>query len=350
MKIYDVVKAIAAAGTQVTFVVSSSPGCGKSSILGELQKFSDFDGYEFIYVDCPTMDVPDIQLPYVKDGVAKFATNSLWGVENNKPKVIMLDELPKSSNITRLLFTRLLLEHQIGAYKLPEGSIVFGTGNRSKDGVGDVYPAHMMNRITEIQMDKPTADEWCTWGNEKGIDPIMLAWVSQFPHCLEEDVASNPYIFNTKTNTTNFVSPRSLAKASAIISKRQYISLDNLVELLTGTLGKTAALDIMAYIELADHLPKWSSIFADPSKALAPTKVGAQLILAYGAGQAVVNQPGDTKANVTKVVEYFNRLPLEVTAVAYTLLAATPSISMQVLTNPSIGAFIKENGKYFTPN
>lgn len=352
MKIYDVVKSIAAVGTEVTFVVNSTPGTGKSSILSELQEYSDFDGYEFIYIDCPTMDVPDIQLPYVEHGVSKFATNALWGVENNKPKVIMLDELPKSSNITRLLFTRLLLEHQIGSYKLPEGSIVFGTGNRSKDGVGDSYPAHMMNRITEIHMSKPSADEWCDWGIKNGVDPIVLAWVNQFPHCLEEDVEGNPYIFNTKTNNTNFVSPRSLFKASSVVKGREYLDTDTVQHLLMGTVGTTAALDMMAYIDLADELPKWEEVFNNPTEAHIPNKVGAQLILAYGSAQAILNKTTDKqdlKTNIDKVVNYLRRMPLEVSAVAFTLLANNSDLSMAVLTNPSISTFVKANGKYFTP-
>lgn len=346
MNIAEVASSIQETGTEVTYLIVGEPGIGKSSVLQELKRTAEYANHEFIYVDCPVMDVPDVQLPYVENGVSKFATNALWGVENSAPKVIMLDELAKSNSTTRLLFTRLLLEHQIGAYKLPTGSVVFATGNQTKDGVGDTYPAHMMNRVSVVHMEKPSAEEWCNWASTQGIDPVVMAWVTQFPHALAEAEEDNPYIFNPKTNATSFVSPRSLVKASAIVTKRAKLSAKVLHEGLRGTIGASAATDMAAYIQLANQLPTWKAVMNDPTGTSIPTNASAQLIMAYGALQTLTVH--DTKPEVDAVITYMSRFPLEVGAVAFSSLArnAPMSVKRNVLANPIVTKWITENAMF----
>jgi hypothetical protein len=346
MNIQQVANAILETGVDITYLVVGEPGTGKSSILTYLKEEPTLSNHQFIYIDCPVNDVPDVQLPYVEAGVSYFATNSSWGVNDPRPKVIMLDELSKSNTTTRLLFTRLLLEKQIGAYKLPEGSIVFATGNQSKDGVGDSFPAHMLNRVTEVHMDKPGVDAWCNWASNAGVDPIVMAWVNQFPHALSEGEEDNPYTFNPKTNNKQFVSPRSLDKASRIISKRDKLDSNTLHESLVGTIGASAAVDIMAYIQLANQLPSWKVVMSDPKNTPVPTSVAAQLIMAYGALQTLT--ANDDAESCTAVVEYLSRYPLEVSAVAFSSLArnAPMHVKRNVLRHPVVSTWVKENAIY----
>jgi energy-coupling factor transporter ATP-binding protein EcfA2 len=313
----EVVNTIAATGTDVTYIITGEPGIGKSDLLKRLA--STLPSYQPIYVDCPTMDIPDIQLPFVEAGTSRFATNAMWGGDNTRPKLIMLDELPKSSNVTRLLFTRLLLDHVIGAYTLPEGSIVFATGNRTQDGVGDVFPAHMNNRVGTLPLAKPTAEQWLLWAENNGIDPVVRAFVNQFPHTMEPAGSpQNPYVFDPKTRTDKFVSPRSLSKASVVISKRSTLGRSSTTKAVAGILGASAAADLSAYLDLADQLPSWQSIMATPDKATVPTATPAQLMIAYGMSDKVRGVPTKDLAPIVEtLVTYGNRMHLEVAAVAF---------------------------------
>ena len=45
--------------THTTPIIVSEPGCGKTSILKEMKKNLG-DGYDYIYVDCPSKDLMDI--------------------------------------------------------------------------------------------------------------------------------------------------------------------------------------------------------------------------------------------------------------------------------------------------
>jgi hypothetical protein len=210
------------------------------------------------------------------------------------------------------LFTRLLLEHTVGGFALPDGSIVFATGNLTTDGVGDTMQGHINNRVGRIRMEKPSAEEWIFWAQANGVDPMVCATVHQLPHCLASytdagesgSKSQNPYIYNPKTNNTAFVSPRSLEKAGNIVAQRGLLGPELTMEALEGTVGKSFARDMDAYLGVADTLPTWESIEEKPKTTRIldkPADSSAVLLLIF----ASVNRI--TKANATAYTQYFTR-------------------------------------------
>ena len=144
--------------THTTPIILSEPGCGKTSILKEM-KAKLGDGYDYIYVDCPSKDLMDIAaaIPNHADKSLDQYVGSLFMLDSDKPKVIMLDEVFKVPKIMGVMFTRLMLERTVGDKSLPVGSIVFGTSNNASDGVGDHMQAHQGNRVCLLPMQKPDA-------------------------------------------------------------------------------------------------------------------------------------------------------------------------------------------------
>ena len=78
---------------------------------------------------------------------------------------------------------------------------------------------------------------------------------------------------------------------------------------LTGTIGEAAARDLIAYVEVADSLPTWDEIMADPKGAKLPTSPAALNIMAYGAMQRI------ERNNIGKWFEYLKRTPKELQSV-----------------------------------
>lgn len=302
-------KLIATQGHNITVYAKGQPGIGKSSILKMLEAQMG-DKYQYVYADCPLMDLPDFAMPVVEDRTTFFAPSSLWGFSDPRPKVIMLDEVSKAPNVVKPMFTRLMLERCIGEFKLPEGSIVFATGNNASDGVGDTMQGHINNRVTTVNIANPTPEEWIDWGVNNGINEILLAGVHQFPHVmqsyLEDGAQDNPYIFNPKRNTGAFASPRSLHKASFILNDRDKFGDDLVQEALEGTVGVSFARDLMAYLTVAKDVPSWEMILKDPKKTPVPDSPAAQLLLVFGSISQV------KKENAKQFVEYFFRFPLEI--------------------------------------
>lgn len=298
---------IGAAGKDVCFHVVGEPGIGKSTILKMLEEQFG-DQYEYVYADCPLMDLPDFAMPVVEGRTTHFAPSALWGFNSTKPKIIMLDEVSKAPKVVKPMFTRLMLERCIGDFKLPVGSIVFSTGNNTSDGVGDTMQGHINNRVSRISVSKPTSEAWIQWALNNGVNDMVLVGAHQFPHIFESylDSQDNHYIFNPKRNTGAFVSPRSLHKAGFILDQRKTFGRDLTQEALEGTVGISFARDLMAFLDVADTVPTWAAIKEKPATTAIPTSPAAQLLLVFG------SVPQVTKANAAVFTEYFFRFPLEV--------------------------------------
>lgn len=306
---------IANIGAKRSVVVQGEIGIGKSSMMDVLAK--KFPGHIPCYMDMTTKDLGDLMLPKMlsENGhdICRFAPNEEFGLHLDKPVILMLDEFGKANRAVQNACLRMLLERKIGVYELPEGSIVFGTTNLAQEGVGDTIQPHARNRIVFVEMRKPTSDEWLEWAMNAEIEPELLAWVNETPHCLASfknvsNPLDNQYIFHPKDARTSFVSPRSLAAASALIACRGSLDQQTLIAGLAGTVGVRAALDIQAFIHLADQLPSWDSIMKSPTKVPVPDDAAARCMLAFTAIGRV------DSATIDTWMEYCARLPKETQA------------------------------------
>ena len=302
----DAAKLVNTCGQSNTFIFQGEPGIGKSAMLETLEIECDMESR---YIDCALLDLGDLQMPKVTDSV-EFVPNKMF--VSDEPVVVMLDEIGKAMRPVQNALLTLLLEHRIGSHKLPEGSIVFGTTNLASDGVGDMLQAHAKNRVTFLTVRKPDADEWVEWGVDNGIQPEVLAWVKEYPHCLAsyaddpEGAVDNPYIFNPRKQQAAFVTPRSLAHASHIVKQRPMLSDGVMISALSGTIGESAARDMQAFLSVADALPPFKAIIEKPETVQVPDSPIACVILSLG---AVTRMTAD---NVDAWMTYLVRLPREV--------------------------------------
>ena len=106
---------IPAIGKELTVVVQSEPGCGKTSLLKMMEEDLG-DAYDYIYVDCPVKDMSDIAMtiPNHDTKTLESYVGSLFKMDSPKPKVILLDEFMKSPKLLQVIFTRLMLERTVG--------------------------------------------------------------------------------------------------------------------------------------------------------------------------------------------------------------------------------------------
>lgn len=300
--------AIRALGTDVTIVLRGSPGIGKSWILKDLAR--SLPDYVPAYIDCADLSLGDIAMPIVdrEQRVTRFAPNERFKIYagQTRPVLLMLDEVtkPATDEVLNMLLP-LMLERRLGDVALPPGSIVFGTGNLDTDGVNDRFPAHAYNRVTELDVRNPNAEEWVAWGVEHGLAPEVLAFAREYPQIFDryDDPAAkdNPYIFNPLRGTIRaFCSPRSLHKAANIVAKRDALG-DSVRPLLCGTIGEAAAAQMEAFVLMADSLPRIAAIEADPSAAKLPGSVGAYFLC------ALMLAARADKDNLSAFVKYANR-------------------------------------------
>jgi hypothetical protein len=275
--------AIIAGGNKRTILVEGDMGTGKSSLLKTIMQ--RLPGHVGCYFDCTTKDLGDITIPdLVKgnpnddaaNGYVTYLTNEELGVHNHKPIALMIDEYGKGNPSVKNALLRLMLERKIGSYTLHPDSIVFATTNFGDEGVGDMLMPHQRNRISVISSRKPDNMEWVVWGINNGVDPILLSWAKDTPQLFQsfkevKNPDDNPYIFHPRATRNAFVTPRSMEAASDWMKLRDQFDAHTLTALLIGTIGDRGAMDLSAYIKLADQMPTLEDIKTNPLTAKIPT-------------------------------------------------------------------------------
>jgi len=320
---------IAAIGTTNRVMLRGEKGIGKSSIMKALKEILPGD-YAFAYIDCSGKDLGDVGLPSPNRElrITEFFTNAEFRLTEGKPVVMMLDEFSKATRVAQNMLHPLLEVHnpRIGAMPLPDGSIVFLTGNLGEEGIGDTLADHTLDRLTTVEVRKPTTQEWLEWGVQNDIHPALLAWVDQTPTVLasfrDDDFDNdNSYVYNPKRVQGKFITPRSLELASNIMWGRDKpgVTANTLTAALIGTVGEAGARDLQSYLAFQDDLPPRDVILKTPESAPIPQSVAAIITLLFNL-ERIVDE--DT---IAPVMTYVERLETEHQAVFCTALARSKS-------------------------
>jgi hypothetical protein len=341
---------IATIGTDIAVLAEGDMGTGKSSMLTALAE--RFPNHVPCYFDCTTKSDGDVMLPKMKDidgnDFVRYATNEELGLHlTDRPVIIMVDEYGKAIKPVQNALLRLMQERQVGPYKLHPESLVFATTNLGAEGVGDIIPPHGRNRVMVVRARKPDATEWIEWGINNGIEPIVLSFVREFPQVLQSftDVRApddNPYIFHPQAQRAAFVTPRSLHKASTLLQRRDKLDDATVTAGLIGLVGAPAAMDMMAYIHLADELPKLNDVKNHPDTAKVPNSVAAVCMMVYRTLSTVEASWLDAW------MQYLERLPAEAQGMFANGVRATGYKQQgMVMTNKRFTAWARQNSFLF---
>ena len=335
--------------SHVTPILLSEPGVGKTSTLKLIEKQLG-DGYDYIYVDCPSKDYMDIAgtIPNHETKALEQYIGSLFKMDSGKPKVIMLDEVFKVPKLMGVLFTRLMLERSVGDRALPIGSIVYGTSNNGSDGVGDNMQAHQANRVCLLPMQKPDWRQWCKWAAENGVSSTLRAFVAMNPRILasyrDGGQDNNEFIFNPAkpAQCASFASPRSLFKSNRIVMNRDTIGSGAAEVALAGTIGLPAAKALSVFIDMEKQLIPVKDIVANPAGVPMPEDVAALCMIMFNATDEIQTQ--DELSSFMTFVKRMNQSELQ--SIFFTMLMGNKRTVKLASNNDDIKAWTKDNYKY----
>ena len=289
MSYNETVDFICAVGTEVTPIVEGHIGSGKSSLIHAIGK--RFPNHRKVYMDMTVMHEGDFRVPAVnhENKTTEFYYNESFGLGDDVPVILMLDEFGKGSRSAQDAALPLPVERRQGHRYLHKESFVFMTTNLGGEGVGDMLKPHHRNRLTSVRMAKQTGDEWIeNYARLNNIAPEVIMWVGERPDALHsyemyDNPDDNPLIYHPKAQRSAFVTHRSLEQASKIINKRHLFTPNALETALIGTIGAPAALDMQSWIAMGDSLPKRAEIISNPDTARLPDQIPSRLMLAYQA-------------------------------------------------------------------
>jgi hypothetical protein len=239
----------------------------------------------------------------------------------------------------------LLNERRIGGMKLHPDSIVVTAGNNLSDGVGDVLKGHSMSRLTILPVRKPTWEEMVDYGTRDGFAPEMLAFIRQYPDVMasykDPTQKDNMKIYNPKHPQKSYFCPRTAKKGSNILNKRASVTRNSLVTALCGTIGESAARDLLAFVEVADSLPTFDEVIRDPKNCKVPTNAAALCIMAYGAVQKI------DRSNISAWFEYLKRTPKELQSVFCVTTSKNEDKKSILMTSSSFVNWMRDNQYLF---
>lgn len=218
--------------------VWGAPGIGKSSAVKQV---AEEQNLELIDLRISQLAPTDIRgLPYTKDGKAHFAPPSFLPTKGEG--ILFLDELNMASPSVMGIAQQLILDRQVGDYKVPDGWFIIAAGNRTEDRAAiSQMPAPVANRFIHFNIDC-TLDSWKEYAIAQGIDEKILAFLNFRPQLL----------YNFEKNQPAWPSPRSWEFADTLLS------VDLNIESAVGT---GAASEFYAYQTIYTELPDVEMIF-----------------------------------------------------------------------------------------
>jgi len=364
----QVISLIAAVGHKRTVIVEGENGIGKTALFHQLKRLPKFANHIAVDpIDCTQLSdgsvwMPDLdrengisrELPNERFGVSK--TNQR-GVNGGKPIMVFLDEIAKAPQFIKNVLAPIVYEQRVGNLHFVEGSVIFAATNLSIEGLGDSIQAHLRNRLVFVKMRKPTAEEWVKWATDAGINPMVIAFVSNEPRVMAsfldyekggayegKDMSKdNGFVFNPKSTQQAYATPRSLAAAGDILDEGLGILDDTTIEqALIGTVGYTTAESLASFVRFGREICDYARVIKDPATAPLSTNPTAQLIQVF---QFVSRAKDRTEAEA--IVTYVWRMRAEMQSIFCNTVATSQRVDL-FITLTDFGKMLAEHKIFFS--
>ena len=301
----EMIRLSAVIGTPL--IIWGPPGVGKSAMVKQYAK--SING---VLVDIRLSQYDAVDLRGLPD-TSKCGTQTVWlmpstmpfegndAFPDDQPVVLFLDEIMQASPALQAIAFQLLHpdDRCVGEHKLKSNVIVVGASNRDTDRAGvKKMLTPLANRVMHTNVES-NLDSWKEWALGNGINPMLVGFLNFRPEYLsqfEDACASSAKAFPTE---------RSWEAVSKVLS----VEVDQRMRRLgvSAIVGEGVSAELMAFIEVADSLPKWQQIVDNPTDVPVPSASQRDVLCAVCSMiyARVDSQTGD------KVVPYIRRLPRE---------------------------------------
>jgi MoxR-like ATPase len=303
-KLYEALHALI--GERVPLHIWGACGVGKSQIVAQVADDLDF---EFLDIRAVQLDPVDLRgLPRIASDQTEWVPPKFLPTTGRG--ILFLDELTAAPQMTQAGCYQLVLDRKLGEYVLPDGWVVLAAGNpASERGVHFSMPRPLRNRFVHLELEVDLND-WSKWAVKAGVRPEIIAFLRFRPALLHDgDVTSDANAWPT---------PRSWEMASNVLNgfaRRQQSASspgDSEVEaqLLEGTVGPAATVELVAFLRLFRQLPSIDEILLNPETAPLPGEPSAQIAIATALGRAM------TDHSIGQGIKYLDRMPTEMRVLA----------------------------------
>jgi hypothetical protein len=170
-----------------------APGIGKSALVEEFAISLGLECVSLLGSQLAPEDI--IGVPQIINGYSVFCPPKI--IARKEPFCLFLDELNACSQEVQKAFYSLINDKRIGEYRLPEGSIVIGAGNRMQDSaIVKTMSSALINRMVHIQL-SVSHKEWLNWAINNGIHQYIIEYINLRPDHLWSQPPKHEEPFST---------------------------------------------------------------------------------------------------------------------------------------------------------
>lgn len=257
--------------TRIPVLVLGSPGMGKST---HIKDYALKNNLEFIDIRLSTHDITDLTgLPRFSDNRAQFIPFDIFPLEDTplpegkKGFLVLLDELTSCRRDMQVAAYRLLLDREVGQYKLHPECVVVAAGNRITDGaVVNEMSSALKSRLITVHLEFDMHNWLYDYAVNQGLDKDVIAFAAfkgsrLFTSSNLSDLDECDSI--TVPRTMEFVS----RIVSAIKESGEEVSQVHL-PLISGTIAHNDAIELIKFMEYRSSIPAYEEAIADPTSVI----------------------------------------------------------------------------------
>ena len=275
--------------------VEGPPGVGKSELVQSVvDDYNDRYGemsaglmdYRLTLND-PT-DLRGMPYPDFENKLADwFPPKNLPNAASHPPKgILFFDDLTTAPQMVQAAAFQLVIKpHKLDSYQLPEGWIIVGAGNRTKDkSAANKMPKALANRFYQVEYEY-NVDDWMEWALEHKIDTRIIAFLkSPASYTTENHLLMN---FDPEKEDKAFATPRSWTRVSRTL--RSNLSPTITKDLIEGSVGKAASGTFYSFMRLVDEVPDPKLILEDGNMDITLSSPDAMYAMIVGLANGIKN-------------------------------------------------------------
>jgi MoxR-like ATPase len=233
-------------------------------------------------------------IPVVNNGTTRWAPPGM--LPQSGQGLLFFDELNRAPLMVQNGCLQIILPpHRLGEYQLPEKYLIGAAGNFEKEAGVQRMDNALRSRFTHLTLEVDV-DDWCRHAASREFHPAVVAfirWRRELLHRYDKAAVKQENTFPCP-RTWEFVSRICQQPCAAKVVE---------FELISGSVGKAAAGEFVAFLQLYRDLPDLDAIVRDPQAAPLPSKPAT----AYAISSALSRMANN--GNAANIISYLDRLP-----------------------------------------
>ena len=230
---------------KLSTMIWGPPGIGKSSIVAQTAEANEL---AFIDLRLSQLAPTDLRgLPVAENGISRWYPPEFLPREGKG--ILFLDELNLAPPAMQGMAQQLILDRQVGSYRVPEGWFIWAAGNRKED-MAAVYdmPSPLANRFLHLEVE-PEFESFKRYALTHNVHEHIIAFL-----------AFRPDLLHKLTPQQNaWPSPRSWAMASHL--HRALLGIESAV-------GPATAQEFKAFVSLYGSIPDLEAILQGDGESI----------------------------------------------------------------------------------